>query len=125
MGIAKRDLEIDGFAIRQGWKGAGAIWAVLGDASAFPEPRRFDPERLADGALAKLPDGAFVPQGGGPPDGHRCPGEALIQTVVAAFLGWFAKHYDLAWQPQDTSPAGAGLGPLPKDGVRVKITKRK
>jgi retinoid hydroxylase len=125
MGIAKRDVEIDGFSIRAGWKGAGAIWAVHADASTFAEPRRFDPERLADSAVAKLPDGSFVPQGGGPALGHRCPGEALIQTVVPGFLGWFTKHYDLAWQAQDTTPAGAGLGPLPKDGVRVKITNRK
>jgi hypothetical protein len=25
-GVARRDLEIDGYAIRAGWKGAGAIW---------------------------------------------------------------------------------------------------
>ena len=65
-----------------------------------------------------------MPQGGGPPDGHRCAGEALIQLVMPAFLGWFTKRYDVTWPAQDVTPVGGGLGPLPKSGVRVKITPR-
>jgi hypothetical protein len=41
------------------------------------------------------------------------------------FLGWFTRHYDLAWPQQDASPGGGGLGPLPRGGVRVTITRRK
>ena len=71
-----------------------------------------------------LPVHAFVPQGGGAPDGHRCAGEALIQLVMPAFVGWFTRNYDLSYPQQDATPGGGGLGPLPKSGVRVKITKR-
>ena len=124
IGVAKRDLEIDGFGIRAGWKGAGAIWATLQDGTTFHDPTAFKDERLGDEAVKALPAGAFVPQGGGPPEGHRCPGEALIQVVMPLFLGWFTRRYDLAWPAQDTTPAGAGLGPLPKDGVRVRIAPR-
>ncbi|HEX5063136.1 MAG TPA: hypothetical protein VFV99_27360 [Kofleriaceae bacterium] len=74
--------------------------------------------------MRALPEGAFLPQGGGPPDGHRCAGEALIQFVMPAFLGWFTKRYDVAWSAQDVTPGGSGLGPLPKSGVRVTITPR-
>src|SRR5205085_3292822 len=35
LGVAKRDLELDGFTIRRGWKGAGAIWATLQDGETF------------------------------------------------------------------------------------------
>lgn len=124
IGVAKKDLELDGYAIRAGWKGAGAIWATLQDGTTFADPSTFDGERLGDAAHAGLPKSAFVPQGGGPPDGHRCAGEALIQLVMPAFLGWFTRNYDLAYPAQDASPGGGGLGPLPKDGVRVKITRR-
>jgi len=124
IGVAKRDLELDGFGIRAGWKGAGAIWATLQDGTTFRDPTAFKDDRLGDDAVKALPEGAFVPQGGGPSEGHRCPGETLIQVVMPLFLGWFTRRYDLAWPAQDTTPAGGGLGPLPKDGVRVRITPR-
>lgn len=123
-GVAKRDLELDGFAIRAGWKGAGAIWATLQDGSTFTDPTVFRGDRLGDDAVAALPSNAFVPQGGGPADGHRCAGEALIQLVVPAFLGWFTRHYDLTYPSQDASPGSGGLGPLPRSHLIVRIAKR-
>ena len=124
LGVAKKDLELDGFSIRAGWKGAGAIWATLRDGTTFADPTAFKADRLGDDAVRALPANAFVPQGGGPPEGHRCPGEALIQLVMPAFLGWFTRSYDLSYPAQDASPGGGGLGPLPKSGLRVKITRR-
>jgi cytochrome P450 len=123
-GVAKKDLELDGLAIRAGWKGAGAIWATLQDGSTFTDPTVFRGDRLGDDAVAALPRNAFVPQGGGPPDGHRCAGEALVQLVVPAFLGWFTRSYDLTYPSQDASPGGGGLGPLPRSNLIVKIAKR-
>ncbi len=124
MGVARRDLELDGYGIKAGWKGAGAIWATLQDGAAFKDPTAFRTDRLTDTGLAALPENAFVPQGGGPPQGHRCPGETLIQLLMPGFLGWFVKHYDLKFPQQDTAFGPGGLGPLPKSGVRVLITAR-
>jgi cytochrome P450 len=124
LGVAKKDLELDGFQIPAGWKGAGAIWATLQDGTTFTDPTEFKGDRLGDAAHGALPTNAFVPQGGGPPEGHRCPGETLTQLLMPAFLGWFTRNYDLAFPTQDTAPAGGGLGPLPRSGVRVKITRR-
>ena len=81
-GVAKKELELDGYAIRAGWKGAGAIWATLQDGTTFKDPTVFRGDRLGDSTYAALPANAFVPQGGGPPEGHRCPGETLIQLVM-------------------------------------------
>jgi cytochrome P450 len=124
-GVAKRDLELDDYTIKAGWKGAGAIWATLQDGTTFRDPTVFQGDRLADSTLAALPANAFVPQGGGPADGHRCAGEALVQIAMPAFLGWFTRRYDLAWPAQETSPGGGGLGPLPKGGIVATVTKRK
>lgn len=124
LGVAKKDLELDGFQIRAGWKGAGAIWATLQDGSTFTDPTVFRDDRLGDDALGALPKNAFVPQGGGPPEGHRCPGETLIQLVMPAFLGWLTKRYDLVYPTQNAQPGGGGLGPLPRDGVRMALKKR-
>jgi cytochrome P450 len=125
IGVAKQDLEHAGFAIRTGWKGAGAIWATLQDGTTFADPTKFEGERLADGAFDKLHAHAFVPQGGGRHDGHRCAGEWLIQAVMPAFLGWFVRRYDVAWPEQDASPGAGGVGPMPRSGLRVRITQRK
>jgi cytochrome P450 len=124
VGIAKRDLEIDGYHIRAGWKGAGAIWATLQDGSTFSDPTEFRDDRLGDATIKALPANAFVPQGGGPPEGHRCAGEALTQLVLPALLGWFVKRYDLVYPAQDATPGGGGLGPLPRDGVRLAVKSR-
>jgi cytochrome P450 len=124
LGVAKKDLELDGFHIRAGWKGAGAIWATLQDGSTFSDPTQFRDDRLGDAAIGALPANAFVPQGGGPPDGHRCPGEALIQLVMPAFFAWFTKHYDLTYPTQDAQAGGGGLGPLPRSGLRIAVKRR-
>jgi cytochrome P450 len=123
-GVAKKDLELDGFAIRAGWKGAGAIWATLQDGATFADPTAFRDDRLSDDAVAALPKNAFVPQGGGPPEGHRCPGETLIQLVMPAFLAWVARDYTVELPDQDLTPGAGGLGPLPKSKLVVKIAKR-
>ncbi len=124
IGVARKDLEIEGFHIRAGWKGAGAIWATLQDGSTFRDPTQFRDDRLGDDAIAALPHNAFVPQGGGAPDGHRCAGEALTSLVVPAFMAWFTRRYDLVFPAQNTTPGGGGLGPLPRDGVRIAVNKR-
>jgi cytochrome P450 len=124
-GVAVRDLEHDGFAIRAGWKGAGAIWATLQDGTTFRDPTAFQGERLDDESVRALPAGAFVPQGGGPPEGHRCAGEALISIVMPAFVAWFTRRYDLTYPSQDSAPGPGGLGPLPKSGVRIAVAPRR
>jgi cytochrome P450 len=124
IGVAKQDLEIDGLHIRKGWKGTGAIWATLQDGSTFRDPTVFRDDRLGDDAVAALPHNAFVPQGGGTPDGHRCAGEALTSLIIPGFLAWFTKRYDLVFPAQNTAPGGGGLGPLPRDGLRLAIKGR-
>jgi cytochrome P450 len=121
IGVAKRDLEVDGYAIKAGWKGAGAIWATLQDGTQFTDPTTFNSDRLADPTMKALPAHAWVPMGAG---GHRCAGYALVNAVLPAFLGWFVKHYDLALPAQDVSPGRGALGPLPADGLWVSITER-
>lgn len=124
-GVAKQDLEYDGFRIPAGWKAIGAIWATLQDGATFRDPSEFRADRLGDDALAALPDNAFVPQGGGPPEGHRCPGEALIELVMPAFAAWMIKRYDIVLPAQDLTPGGGGLGPLPRGGLRLAVKSRK
>ena len=125
LGIAKKDLEFGGFSIPAGWRGIGAIWATLQDSSTFQDPTKFEDDRLADAAHGALHPHAYAPQGSGPPDGHRCAGEKLVQLLMPAYTAWFVRHYDLAWPQQDSAPGPGGVGPMPKGGVRIAITPRK
>jgi cytochrome P450 len=123
-GVAEQNLEFDGYRIEAGWKAAGAIWPTLQDGSIFEDPAVFQADRLDDDEFRALPDNAYVPQGGGPLEGHRCGGEPLTQLLMPAFLGWFTKHYDWHYPSQDTSPAGKGLAQLPRSGVRGTVAPR-
>jgi len=123
-GAAKQDLEFAGYRIEAGWKATGAIWPTLQDGSIFEDPAQFQADRLDDDAFQALPDNAYVPLGGGPPEGHRCGGEPLTQLLMPAFLGWFTKHYDWHYPTQDASPTGTGLARLPGSGVKGTVAPR-
>jgi cytochrome P450 len=123
-GIAKKDLEFEGHTIKKGWGAMGAIWNTLQDGSTFQDPGKIDPERMSDGAFAKLPANAYVPQGGGPPDGHRCAGEALTDLVLPLFAAAFLRAHTIELPTQDLTPGPGGLGPLPKDGLRARVKSR-
>lgn len=124
VGVARRDLEIDGMKIRAGWKGIGLPTATLQDGSTFRDPGTFEPDRLSDEALRTLPENAFIPMGGGPRDGHRCGGEELVKMVMPAFISWFVRNHDWTFPAQDVSPGPGSVGPLPKGGLRMQIRKR-
>jgi cytochrome P450 len=123
-GVALRDLELDGHAIPKGWKGVGALWPTLQHANTFRDPAAFEPERLTDDAVGKLPENAYVPQGGGPPEGHRCPGESFVDLVLPLFVASLLRGRDLTLPEQDLTPGAGGVGPLPLGGLRVRFTKR-
>jgi cytochrome P450 len=124
LGVARKDLELDGFQIKAGWKGAGSIWPTLQDGATFREPATFDDHRLDDAALAKLPANAFVPQGGGPPDGHLCAGIALTDLLLPLFAARLTGGYTFTLPEQDLSVGRGGLGPLPAGGLRARLEAR-
>lgn len=120
-GVARKDLVFDGHHIEQGWTACASIWNTLHDGRTFADPATFKPDRLTDAALAALPDNAYVPQGGGPPDGHRCPGEVLIDLVLPLFAAAVLRGHAIELPPQDLRPGAGGLGPLPRDGLRARV----
>ena len=120
-GVAQRDLDVDGYRIEAGWKGTGAIWATLQDGATFADPSTFCPDRLGHERVEALPTHAHVALGAG---AHRCAGEALVQLLMPAFLGWFTRHYEWEYPAQDASPSGKGIGPLPRDRVRGTVLHR-
>jgi fatty-acid peroxygenase len=97
-GLARRSATHDGISIRPGDRLLLDIMGIDHDAAHWPEPSAFRPERFLEhrehtGRVV----GAFelVPQGGGHPSGHRCPGESLALRLLMTTVGCLARvDYD-------------------------------
>jgi fatty-acid peroxygenase len=97
-GRAIRDLTWRDVRIPDGSVVLLDIFGQNHDASLWPEPYRFRPQRF----LHHEPDpDQLIPQGGADArSGHRCPGEDITVALLAAFATWLAQlDYDVP--PQD------------------------
>ncbi|CAI9765106.1 unnamed protein product [Fraxinus pennsylvanica] len=84
---AKKDVDICGYTIPQGWK--VLIWfrSVHLDPQTYVDPKKFDPSRW-DVFTPKA--GNFLPFGGG---SRLCPGNDLAKLEIAIFLHYFLLNY--------------------------------
>lgn len=87
-GLAAERLEWAGQTITPGTMVLLDLYGLDHDADLWPEPYRFDPSRFLAGPA---PADALVPQGGGPVDGHRCPGEDVTVAVLATVVRFLAR----------------------------------
>jgi fatty-acid peroxygenase len=95
-GLAAERLEWAGQTIAPGTTVLLDLYGLDHDADLWPEPYRFDPSRFLSGPA---PVDALVPQGGGPVDGHRCPGEDVTVAVLATVARFLARlPYEVAEQ---------------------------
>lgn len=78
-GRVRRPTTLEGVDLHAGDVVVLDVWGIDQDPSRWERPGRFDPSRFVD----HTPD-AFdlVPQGGGHPSGHRCPGEPLTLLLL-------------------------------------------
>lgn len=118
MGRVVKPIEIHGYEIPAGWSATGVVGSALGDAARYERPEVFDPDRFGPDRREDEPaPHTYVPQGGGPPDGHRCLGESVSALVMKVFLARLLPKYtwDLTEEPglARTFPAS------PKGGVPV------
>ncbi|WP_267244769.1 cytochrome P450 [Streptomyces sp. PR69] len=83
-GLAARELRWEGVTIPEHSLVLLDVYGQHHDPALWPHPYAFDPARF----LGRPPGrDALIPQGGGDPHGHRCPGEdmtvALLRSVSA------------------------------------------
>ena len=115
--------EYGGYRVPAGWKAIGGIYATMQDPAVFADPAKFDADRFGPDRAEHLkePNG-YIPQGGGPPDGHRCPGEDLTTIVMKVVAARLLQSYTWELPPQDLT-LDSSPNPLPRDGVKVRFRR--
>lgn len=78
-GRLRRDLTWGGVTAAAGDRVVLDVPGINRDPRAWPQPGAFLPARFVGVAPGPFD---LVPQGGGPPRGHRCPGEDVALTIL-------------------------------------------
>ena len=63
--LAERDVVLGGVTVPKGWTVAVNIYGMHHDARLFPDPERFDPDRMTAERREALPRSAYMPFGAG------------------------------------------------------------
>jgi fatty-acid peroxygenase len=125
--VAVRGGEISGVRVRAGDRLLLDVIGIDHHRDHWAEPHQFRPDRFLDrDALTAAAAFDLVPQGGGHPSGHRCPGESLTARLLSQTVRVLAAvETDLAPADVDaarmpTLPEGSGA----VRGLRVAVGAR-
>lgn len=125
-GRARETFTFNGFRVPQGWM---VLWGHRTSHLApgvYENPEEFDPSRFAPPREEHLRhEHAFVPNGAGPPTGHKCAGWEFAPLFLQVFLVELARGYDVTLsEGQDLSYDWKRVPPEPKDGLRARVSRR-
>jgi fatty-acid peroxygenase len=89
--LAVRAAEVSGVRVRTGDRLLLDVIGIDHHEGRWPAPHLFDADRFLDHDEVAA-ESAFdlVPQGGGHPSGHRCPGESLTLRLLSETIGVLA-----------------------------------
>ena len=112
-----RDLEVAGFRVPAGWKVRVCIREIHRDATHFPDPTRFDPDRFLGGRPSR---DIYAPLG---VDHHSCIGEPLGRCVAQRLVRALADGYDL--EVLDDGPRGLSQNThwAPSERFRIQLVE--
>lgn len=124
-GRVARSFRCGGFEVPAGWTVYLSLSVNNRDGAVFSEPDRFDPDRFgADRAEHRAHPMAFIPQGAEPPTGHRCLGLDYSTVLGSAFLALLLRGYGWELPSQDLAYDWTLVPPVPRDGLRMRLTPR-
>jgi cytochrome P450 len=120
--VAIENHEARGYVIQAGSLVVMSPWVVHRNATYFPEPEHFDPERWrADGRNGR-PRFSYFPFGGG---SRGCMGESFAWMEGVLLLAVIAQHWRFRLLDESPQPEiHPGLTLKPKDGIRVRVERR-
>lgn len=119
---AREDVELlGGWRVPRGGQVWFCPWSIQRDARWFDEPDAFRPERW-EGDLAKqLHRYSYFPFGGGP---RFCIGQSFAQMEAVLLLATLAQALRVEVLPKPRPVPQASVTLRPKNGLRVRLTKR-
>lgn len=92
-GRTRTATEWSGHSLHRGRRVILDVPGIDTDESLWPDPHTFDPARFLDEEVDPY---ELVPQGGGPAEGHRCPGEPATIAILEATVTAFAQEHERA-----------------------------
>jgi cytochrome P450 len=125
-GKARETFEFEGFTVPKGW---AVLWGHRSShirPEIYSEPEEFDPSRFSPSRAEHLRhEHAFVPNGAGPPTGHKCAGYEFAPLFLQVFLVELYRAFDVVIaQPQDLSLDWSRVPPEPREGLRASVRRR-
>jgi len=116
LGRARRAASADGYDVRPGDLLVLDVRGINLDPGLHEQPLEFRPDRFRDHQPGPYD---MVPQGGGPLEGHRCPGESLTLQLLAGTVRVLAETpYDVVSTPRADLRR---IPTLPPDGLRLRL----
>lgn len=118
--LATTDFEVQGCPVREGQRVLLDLLGTNTDPAHWSEAGLFDPERFMNVDEAEALE-AFVPQGGaGVRTGHRCPGEKIAVTALAAAVTALSRPgVRISEDPENLTFPWTHILTRPATGVRV------
>lgn len=130
--LAKKQVAIPGTStiVPKGAVVSISPYSTHRDATNFPDPETWRPERWIDGtaggSLVSAKEGSFMPFGAG---SHRCVGEKMAGIMVLRTLTELLRGFDVEWAdgegPRERDLEGLDFGkigsPWLRGDVRVKV----
>jgi cytochrome P450 len=94
--------------------------------SRSSRPEEFDPLRFSPSRAEHLRhEHAFVPNGAGPPTGHKCAGYEFAPLFLQVFLVELYRAFDVVIaRPQDLGLDWSRVPPEPREGLRASVKRR-
>ncbi|MGF1495284.1 MAG: cytochrome P450 [Elainellaceae cyanobacterium] len=120
--------ELQGYQVPQGWSLLYSIGQTHQDASLYADPEQFEPERFnpksdVDSPSTKLAQKyGYVPFGGGI---RECLGKEFARLEMKLFAVYLLRDYEWTLLPDQDLDLIMTPTPHPKDGLRMKFSRRK
>ena len=114
-------LEVGEYVLPAGANIVLSQWVTQRDPRWFSEPDRFNPDRWAEEAAAKLPRFAYFPFGGGP---RVCIGAGFAMMEATLLLATIAQRYRMRLTTNQRIKPLASITLRPKNGIRVELQQR-
>ena len=116
---ARRDAMVSGVRVRPGDRLVLDVLGIDHHPATWPVPHLFDADRFLDhDEVAMTSAFDLVPQGGGHPSGHRCPGESLTLRLLCETVRVLA---DLELEVDPAAADATRMPTLPTGAHRVRV----